>query len=91
MCCDYQSVYLIVLIPKSKKPVLGFVIERDKKDQNKNQQEQDKKDQQNQNQQQQQQNKDEKQYTSLDIIKLFYLRNNHIGDVYKRQRFIFLN
>lgn len=24
-------------------------------------------------------NKDEKQYTSLDIIKLFYLRNNHIG------------
>lgn len=24
----YQSVYLIVLIPKSKKPVLGFVIER---------------------------------------------------------------
>jgi hypothetical protein len=24
-------------------------------------------------------NKDEEQYTSLDIIKLFYLRNNHIG------------
>ena len=24
-------------------------------------------------------NKDEKQYTSLDIIKLFYLLNNHIG------------